>query len=376
MEETASIVEGNPSFIAVQPPSLEVLQSVLIGGDLSSLNKGQLLEYYASLCKSLHLNPLSKPFEKMTLNGKTIFYATRNCGDQLRFIHKVSIEIKNRETLDDLYVVTVRATMPDGRHDEKIGAVPIGGLKGEAKANALMKCETKASRRVTLAICGLSMLDELEVETISQQRQPGSRSTTTEAQRSDEPEEQHPTADQVSSLAELAKACGVDLVAFGHHMRHWLNLAEETKVTKKFLRETLTIPQFEMVWQHYSELLKKHVEEEVLKEPAEEDVPDFPPGSTTDTPQDVSYSPPPEDSTTSPADTLANELELEPSPEYATSDEKEAVRIKADSYGLGQMFADRMKNHTEMTPKRLHEIEQEVERHHQFNLDRPARPAI
>ena len=39
-------------------------------------------------------------------------------------------------------------------------------LKGEALANAMMKAETKAKRRATLSICGLALLDELEVETI------------------------------------------------------------------------------------------------------------------------------------------------------------------------------------------------------------------
>jgi hypothetical protein len=63
--------------------------------------------------------------------------------------------------------VTARATMPDGRHDESIGAVPIEGLKGENRANALMKGETKAKRRVTLSICGLGILDESEVESIA-----------------------------------------------------------------------------------------------------------------------------------------------------------------------------------------------------------------
>ena len=42
----------------------------------------------------------------------------------------------------------------------------IGGLKGDALANGLMKAETKAKRRVTLSLCGLGMLDDSEVETI------------------------------------------------------------------------------------------------------------------------------------------------------------------------------------------------------------------
>jgi hypothetical protein len=44
--------------------------------------------------------------------------------------------------------------------------VSLHNLKGEALANAIMKCETKAKRRVTLSICGLGLLDELDVETL------------------------------------------------------------------------------------------------------------------------------------------------------------------------------------------------------------------
>ena len=42
----------------------------------------------------------------------------------------------------------------------------LGTLKGDALANALMKCETKAKRRVTLSIAGLGWLDEIELATI------------------------------------------------------------------------------------------------------------------------------------------------------------------------------------------------------------------
>jgi hypothetical protein len=53
-----------------------------------------------------------------------------------------------------------------GRTDIARGAVNISGLKGEMLANAMMKAETKAKRRATLSICGLGLLDEVEVETI------------------------------------------------------------------------------------------------------------------------------------------------------------------------------------------------------------------
>jgi hypothetical protein len=47
-------------------------------------------------------------------------------------------------------------------------------------------------------------------------------------------------------------------------MRQLMDLSADTKVTKKFLRETMTMSEYESAWQHYSEVLKRHVEEDVL----------------------------------------------------------------------------------------------------------------
>ena len=116
------------------------------------------------------LNPLTKPFEYLHLNGKLILYARRDATDQLRKLHGVSIQITAREQHGDVYAVVARATGKDGRTDEAIGAVATGGLKGDPLANALMKAETKSKRRVTLSICGLGMLDETEVETVPNAR--------------------------------------------------------------------------------------------------------------------------------------------------------------------------------------------------------------
>jgi hypothetical protein len=63
-----------------------------------------------------------------------------------------------------VYIVTAYATNGKGRTDSSIGAVNIDQLRGEAKANAMMRSETKAKRRVTLSICGLGLMDESEVE--------------------------------------------------------------------------------------------------------------------------------------------------------------------------------------------------------------------
>jgi len=141
------------------------IERVLVTGDLSKLSADQRLSYYNNVCEKLGLNPLTRPFDYLTLNGKLQLYARKDATDQLRKIHSVSVTITSREKTDDVYIVTARAKLKD-REDESIGAVNIGGLKGDALANAIMKSETKSKRRVTLSICGLGMLDESELETI------------------------------------------------------------------------------------------------------------------------------------------------------------------------------------------------------------------
>src|SRR5262249_43711740 len=143
-----------------------IIERVVMHGDLRQLNPAQKLSYYRSVCESLGLNPLTQPFAYIELNRKEVLYAKRDATDQLRKVHNISVTVVSREVVEDCFVVTARATMPTGRQDESIGAVPIAGLKGESRANAMMKAETKAKRRVTLSICGLGMLDETEVDSL------------------------------------------------------------------------------------------------------------------------------------------------------------------------------------------------------------------
>lgn len=155
--------DGPPAIVQT---TAELMERVVVGGDLSKLPSKERLQYYEAICTSVGLNPLTRPFEYITLNGKLTLYAKRDCTDQLRKIHGVSIEKLEREVIEGMSVVTAYARDAKGRTDSAIGAVAIDGLKGESRANALMKSETKAKRRVTLSICGLGLLDEVEVETI------------------------------------------------------------------------------------------------------------------------------------------------------------------------------------------------------------------
>jgi hypothetical protein len=151
----------------VAPMSAQAMEAVLLNGDLGVMSAPDRLRYYQRVCESLGLNPLTQPFAYIKLNGKTVLYAKRDCTDQLRKIHNISLKITAREVVEDCYIVTACAMNPLSREDESIGAVPIAGLKGEARSNAMMKAETKAKRRVTLSICGLAMMDETEVDTVS-----------------------------------------------------------------------------------------------------------------------------------------------------------------------------------------------------------------
>jgi hypothetical protein len=51
------------------------------------LTEAQHLAYHQAVCQSLGLNPLSKPFECLTLDGKLRLYALRDCADPLRRLH-------------------------------------------------------------------------------------------------------------------------------------------------------------------------------------------------------------------------------------------------------------------------------------------------
>ena len=159
--------------------SKEIQEKVLLGGDLSSLTAEQRLSYYNSVCQSLGLNPLTKPFGYITLNNKLTLYALKDCTEQLRAVNKVSIVSLEKSKIEDVFIVTASAKRADGRTDASTGAVNVSGLKGNDLANAMMKAETKAKRRVTLSICGLGMLDEAEVETIKDARVHNDTATVT-----------------------------------------------------------------------------------------------------------------------------------------------------------------------------------------------------
>ena len=150
---------------ALVPSDVEPIDlQTALAGDLSKLPAESRLKFYGALCQSTGLNPLTKPFDWLTFQGKLVLYANKGCAEQLRKIHGVTVEIIERKVEFGCLIVRVKATDKSGRVDESIGALPFNEKAGgEASAIAMMKCETKAKRRVTLSICGLGLLDESEI---------------------------------------------------------------------------------------------------------------------------------------------------------------------------------------------------------------------
>jgi hypothetical protein len=130
-------------------PEISAVEQALYMNDLAALDSEQRIILVNEICRSVGLNPLTKPFDYITLNGKLTLYATKSATDQLRRIYKINI---------------TAAEDRDGRTDESTAVLTVKGLSGENLANAYMKAETKAKRRVTLSICGMGMLDETEAE--------------------------------------------------------------------------------------------------------------------------------------------------------------------------------------------------------------------
>jgi len=134
------------------------------------LNTEERIAYYNKVCESLRLNPLTRPFQYIKLNGKLTLYALKNCAEQLRKIHGISITDMTAELLpDESYIVHVKLKQDStGRTDAATGAVSLKGLIGEPRCNKIMTAETKAKNRGTYSICSLGMLDETEIQSIQE----------------------------------------------------------------------------------------------------------------------------------------------------------------------------------------------------------------
>jgi hypothetical protein len=146
-----------------------IIESVVIEGDLSRLTPEQRVEYYLRVCNNLGLNPLLRPFNYITIRGKLILYPTKTCHSQLRENRNVSIDDLDIKEDNDNITVIVKGHDSTGRTDVEIAVVSKKDMGGDY-GNNVMKCVTKGKNRLTLSLCGLGMPDETELETIPEVR--------------------------------------------------------------------------------------------------------------------------------------------------------------------------------------------------------------
>jgi len=224
-EKQTAVVPANPDASSME---------LALAGDLSKLTQPERLKFYGAVCEFTGLNPLTKPFDWLTFQGKLVLYPNKGCAEQLRKIHGVSLTITARSLEHGCMVVHCRAVDKHGRTDEAIGAVAFNeNVKGEAAAIALMKSETKAKRRVTLSICGLGLLDDIdpherkeqsaavsEIETaqdlaanFNKSLTAGEKETSIDAEVVPEPPKESTAATPVAPVSQPAKVAPADVKA-------------------------------------------------------------------------------------------------------------------------------------------------------------------
>jgi len=140
------------------------IEKAILKGDLRSLSEVERLQYNLAMCRSLGLNPITRPFDYILQDGKLSLYLNATGVAQLRALHGISTRITARQHDGELCYVTCVATDRERRSEEATAIVPLVGrdgkpLRGQAKANAMMRAETKSKRRATLALAGIPWTD-------------------------------------------------------------------------------------------------------------------------------------------------------------------------------------------------------------------------
>jgi len=170
-------IKKDPTDMVKVEADTEAMNQLLFYGDISALSQEDKGKYLFALCKSQGLNPWTRPFDFITLNGKLTVYANKGAAAQLADVRQISSEVVYEGPLrigdklnEGIYQVSMKFTDSKSRVSFETGAVTIQGLQGEALSNAIMKCWTKCKRRGTLSHAGLGFPDEAELDSIPEVR--------------------------------------------------------------------------------------------------------------------------------------------------------------------------------------------------------------
>lgn len=169
-----SVVESSTAQFTQYDQSIEetpeALKQALAKQDLKGLSEESKMKYLFHLSESLGFNPLTKPFEILSFRGQEKVYPTKSAASQAAANSGLSFEKTDEEMKEVqsgvwLYKVWYRGTLPDGRADEDMGAVPIYQSDDPGtKCDKQMKAVTKAKRRLALSITGIGLDDRPDMD--------------------------------------------------------------------------------------------------------------------------------------------------------------------------------------------------------------------
>lgn len=217
----------------------DAINALVLKGDTSLLTEPEKIQYYHAVCNSLGLNPATRPFEflnfqatddqldekgkliKKGKSGKEVLYPNKNCAEQLRMMHGVSLsgpKFTFEGPSNQVIICEVTAKTRDGREDTDIGVVDrtAGKDKWLSLGDGMLKATTKAKRRVTFSMLGLGFLNNLseaaeegDAEMLPIEDLPLSLLHGVE----------YMSADDFAALTEFALACGMSKKVWGHYLR-------------------------------------------------------------------------------------------------------------------------------------------------------------
>ena len=142
--------------------------AILARGNIASLSEEDRTRYILALCDALGLDPRFKPVDLIPGQGGALIpYLNRGATDSLarrEGIQRTTVVFPKVVEIDGVKCVLCVARATDtktGRYEERV-ATAIS----RDHQNVFMKVETKAIRRATIAVLGVGMLDESELDGI------------------------------------------------------------------------------------------------------------------------------------------------------------------------------------------------------------------
>jgi hypothetical protein len=158
---------------------LQKAAELMVTGNLAGMTMVQKAEFLGKLAEAEGIPAFPPPYVIIQdSQGKQKIVSTKSRAEALRNRDRISVKTsyfgpmrQGSEFNKDFWEAQVEASAPDGRVDTNVGIVFLGNLSGEARSNKMMAALTKAQNRVTYSICGASMPDETEADSMGWKRE-------------------------------------------------------------------------------------------------------------------------------------------------------------------------------------------------------------